>query len=410
MEMPFATVAHGMIAVKVGGRYETEANAGISHFLEHLLFKESDETDRFGPLDAIRKTGGSVNAMTDMEVTTYYFTVLPEHFDTAMEALAGLVLQLQFSSGDFERERKVVLEELAMGKNDPRALVLAQLVREIFPGSPLANLVIGTEESIEGITETAVRDFHDTYYIPGNMTVIAAGNIDAADKLEWMRALFQNKPSGTVTTPAFEKPEPAVNAIAKKIPINQSFYIYGALAPGRNSDDYYTMEVLHALFGSGVNSRLHRRLVTEQGITEQLYPLWYTYSNTGIWAVFLSVGPEDVDRVAYIVDEEMLSIQRGEAGTAELEAAKQAVISRKLLSVDRPEDIARFQLDNLLYRDRVIPISEYIDSIEEVSGNDVSELARYYFSAENRVTIEMEPVHGPRRWLLILKYLITKRL
>ena len=407
LDIPSAPVVYGMISVKVGGRYESEQFAGISHLLEHLMFREAHEHSR---VHAIRKTGGSVNAVTDMELTSYHFTVLPEHFDASMSALTALVTDPQFTEEDLDEEREIVLEELAQGLNDPRALVVAQLVKQIFPDSPMNSLVIGTKESIRAIGYDDVRDFYDAYYTPANMTVIAAGKLDAQGTMTKLKMLFDGRPSRSAPQARFVVPEPAMNMLTKKIPIKQSFFIYGFLSPGKNSDDYFAMEVFDILFASGIHSRLQRRIVKEQGYTEQIYPNWYAYSNTGIWAVFLSVDPGDMDAVSTLVVEEMKSLKNGEISSGELEEAKRALIARVKLNLDKPEDLAWFHLENLTYRNNSMTVSEYVEAIDRVSIEDIMKLGQNYCSDDATVTIEMKPARGPERLFLILKYLTTKSL
>ena len=407
MEIPSSPVVYGMIAVKVGGRYESEQNAGTSHLLEHLILREVDGSS---PLSAIRETGGSVNAVTDMELTSYYFTVLPQHFDQSMAALTEIVTNPQFTEQDLEEEREIVLEELALGRNDPRALVLTQLVKQIFPDSPMTSFVIGTRKSIDAIIFTDVRDFYNTYYSPANMTVVAAGRLNAFKTVEKLRVLYGSKEARPVPSRQFEIPKPALNRLIKKIPIKQSFFIYGFLTPGKNSDDFYAMEVFDTLFASGVHSRLHCRIVTERGYTEQIYPNWYAYSNTGIWAVFLSVDPDDMDATRSLIQEEMNALRMGMFSQSELDAAKRALIARVKLNLDRPEDLAWFQLENLTYRNGTMTVSEYVQVLDRIRIEDIMRIGRIYCSDERSVTIEMQPARGLERLFLILKYLTTKTL
>ncbi len=170
------------------------------------------------------------------------------------------------------------------------------------------------------------------------------------------------------------------------------------------------MEVFDILFASGVHSRLHRRIITESGYTEQLYTNWYAYSNTGIWAVFLSVDPDDMDAVRSLIQDEMAALKRGMFSLSEFEAAKRALIARVKLNLDRPEDLAWFQLENLTYRNMIMTVSEYVQALENVQKEDVMRIGRVYFSDEKTITIEMRPARGPERLFLILKYLTTKSL
>jgi predicted Zn-dependent peptidase len=201
-----------------------------------------------------------------------------------------------------------------------------------------------------------------------------------------------------------------MNTVVKKIPIKQCFYIFGALTPGKGSERYQAMEVLHALLVSGVNSRLHRRLVLEGGYTEQFYPQWFSYSDTGIWAVFLSIRPEDIVSVSALIADEVEAVRRGAFSHEELEVVKEGLVSRARISLVSPEDLAWFQLENLVYRNRVMTVSEYIEGLRNVTGSDIMETARFCFSDERVVTIEMKPARGLERLYLILKYLTTKSL
>jgi predicted Zn-dependent peptidase len=325
-----------------------------------------------------------------------------------MNALSRMLIYPQFTLYELIREREGVVEELAMGLNDPRALVLTQLVREVFPRSPFTNLVIGTKRSLKRISMADVQAFYDTYYVPQNMLVIAAGRIDAEKALRQMRSLFGGQGKQAAPHRSFEVPTPAVHHLTKKIPINQSFYVWGSLTPGKESDDYYTMRIMDILFGSGVNSRLYNRIVWEGGFTEQLYPIWFSYSNTGAWAVFLSVSPDDLGEVSSIIYEEMESIQNGNFTLEYLQTVKRALIAKLQLSLDSPRELALFHLENILNRTDVTSVEEYIESIEAVSRADVIDLAKAYFSPEKTVTIEIIPARGPEKLFLILKYLATK--
>jgi len=405
--MPFSPIGYGMIAVQVGGRYEPDNYAGISHLLEHLLFKEKDD---FKPLTVIRETGGSVNAITDFELTKFYFTVLPEHFDEAMRALSRIVLDPHFDEKDLIIEKEVVLEELAMAKNDPRTLVLPALVKKVFPESPLANLVIGNKKSIQRITYADLKNFYTAYYAPDNMVVVSAGNIRAETTADYLKSLFGSEVRRPIPEKAFEIPEIAINKLNRKIPINQAFYIVGALVPGKSSEDYYAMKVLDVILGSGVNSRLYNRIVMDEGLTDELYPYWFSLSGTGMWAIFLSLNPEDMSKASFIINEEIASIKKGHFTSDELSNAKKSLVSRSLIELDKPEDIAHFELENLVFREKVLSVQEYIETLNDVNKQDVIDTANRYFTHENIITIELEPADVPYKWFLMLKYLLTEEL
>ncbi|UCB44908.1 MAG: insulinase family protein [Spirochaetota bacterium] len=407
IEMPFSTIAYGMISFKVGGRYEPESHAGISHFLEHMLFKEKEGSE---PVSEIRRMGGNVNALTDYELTTYYFTVLPEHFEESMTALSNIVLEPKFDSKDLANEREVVLEELARGKNDPRTLVLSSLVKEVFPSSPLTNLVIGNEQSIRRITLADLYAFHKAYYIPGNMIVVCAGAIDAKPAIRLVESLFGNLMPLPIPDISFEDPEIAVSNLTKEIPVNQAFHITGILVPGKAEEDYYEMMLLDVLLGSGINSRLHKRIVIDEGLTEEIYPYHYSLSDTGIWAIMLSVEPEDTERARKIIDEEIKGIKDGLFSDYDLSIAKQALKSRLLITLDRPMELAHFELESLAFRRDILTLQEHTEKLEAISRHDIILAARRHLTADNTITISLKPAPVPNRWFLILKLLLTGEL
>jgi zinc protease len=407
VEIPDSPVSIGMIGCKVGGRYEPESHAGISHLLEHLLFREGEA---IAPVTEIRKMGGIVNALTDYELTTYYFTVLPSRFEEAMTALSSMVLDPGFDGKDLAGERKVVVEEIARGKNDPRALVLSSLIRKIFPDSPLKNLVIGTEQSVRRITLDDLYRFYSAYYVPANMVVVCAGDLDTDRTSGLIHSLFGSTAPSPVPEVVFETPAIAVNNLTRKIPVNQAFYIAGALSPGRTDDDYYPMMILDLLLGSGTNSRLYRRIVTGEGLTQELYPFWYTLSDSGIWAAMLSLDPDDMERVKTIVQEEVSSLRNGAVSDQEIEDAKQALIARELIRLQTPMEISRLALEALVFNDCVIGIDEHIENIRKVNRSDVIGASRRYFASENSITVTLVPAEAPQSWFLMLKILLTREL
>jgi len=407
VEMPDSPVSIGMIGCEVGGRYEPESHAGISHLLEHLLFREDEDRS---PVTRIRRMGGIVNALTDYELTTYYFTVLPSRFEEAMTALSSMVLAPGFDGKDLAGERKVVVEEIARGKNDPRALVLSSLIRKIFPDSPLKNLVIGTEQSVRGITLDDLYRFYSAYYVPANMVVVCAGDLDTDRTSGLIHSLFGSTAPSPVPEVEFEAPGIAVNDLVRKIPVNQAFYIAGALSPGRTDDYYYPMMVLDLLLGSGTNSRLYRRIVIEEGLTQELYPFWYTLSDSGIWAVMLSIGPDDTERVKTIVQEEVSAIRNEAVSDREIEDAKKALIARELIRLQTPMEIALFELESLVFNDCISDIDEHIENIRKVNRSDVIGASRRYFASENSITVTLVPAEAPQSWFLMLKILLTREL
>ena len=242
------------------------------------------------------------------------------------------------------------------------------------------------------------------------MIVVCAGAIDAEPTMRLVESLFGNLLPSPIPDISFEEPEIAVANLTKEIPVNQAYHITGILVPGKSEEDYYEMMLLDTLLGSGVNSRLYKRIVIEEGLTEELYPFYYTLSDTGIWAIMLSVEPEDIERADKIINEEIKGVRDGLFNEHELNIAKQALTSRLLITLDRPMELARFELENLAFRKNIFTHQDHIKRLESVSSQDVILAARRHLTADNTVTISLKPAPVPNRWFLILKLLLTEEL
>ena len=407
VEMPESTTSYGAIAIRVGGRYEPESHAGISHLLEHMIFKEDPETK---PLSRIQETGGKVNAITELEFTTYYFSVRPEYFNASMEALVRMVLNPVFTEEELKKEKEVVIEELQRAKNDPRSMVLVDIINEIFPDSPVSNIVIGNKRSIKNVTLEDLKVFHTSYYVPENMVVVAAGNLRVEEMVSYLLTMLGNLERRPAPDHIFSTPHIAVNELEKKIPVNQELLIYGGILPEITMDDYPAIEVLEALIFSGVNSRLYRKIVIEKGITDDLYNIVFPLSDCRIWAVFMSLNPGDTDKALNITREEIGSVLQGEFSESEFEDAKKAIISKLFIDLEAPEDLANFMLTNLLLRNRIITPFEHVRDLCDLKRDDLVKMAKRYFIPENLGTISLIPAKGLSKWYIALKFLATKKL
>jgi predicted Zn-dependent peptidase len=242
------------------------------------------------------------------------------------------------------------------------------------------------------------------------MIIVCAGAIDTAPTLKLVESLFLNLMPSPIPDISFEDPEIAVSNLTKEIPVNQAFHITGILVPGKAEEDYYEMMLLDTLLGSGINSRLYKRIVIDEGLTEDIYPYYYSLSDTGIWAVMLSVEPDDTEKAGKIIDEEINGIKNGLFSDHDLSIAKQALISRLLITLDRPMELARFELENLAFRSNILTLQEHTEKLEAISRHDIILAARKHFTADNTVTISLNPAPASNRWFLILKLLITGEL
>jgi predicted Zn-dependent peptidase len=288
-------------------------------------------------------------------------------------------------------------------------MVLVDIINEIFPDSPVSNLVIGNKRSIKNVTLEDLKVFHTSYYVPENMMVLAAGNLRIEEMASYLLTMMGSLERRPTPEHVFTTPHIAINELEKKIPVNQELLIYGGILPEITLDDYPAVEVLEALIFSGVNSRLYRKIVIEKGITDDLYDMIFPLSDCRIWAVFMSLNPGDTDKALNIIREEIGSVLLGEFSESELEDAKKSIIAKLFIDLDAPEDLANFMLTNMLLRNRIITPFEHARDLRDLKRDDVVKMAKRYFIPENLGTISLKPAKGLSKWYIALKFLATKK-
>jgi len=399
------------IGVRVGSRNETLDLAGISHLLEHLLFKEGEGAGaRKNPaFSKIRAAGGDVNAMTEFERTNYFCDVTSDAFEEGWRGLASMVSGTAFDAHDVDVERRVVLEEAALDKNNPVAIAAYSVLQKVFPGDPLSQPILGYRKTLERITYADAKAYYGRFYTPTNSYALVIGDVDperAASLVAETLGGWQTLSRRAETFP----PPPRISPdrlFSFRTLVEQVYYGLGTLTPGHAASDHEATELLRRVLGEGKTSRLYRRLVEQEGLTTQFLTGRYDLSNLGIFAAGGAADPARADRFKTILKEEFARIAREPIGADELH------LSRRLLSADlvrefeTNEGIAAFRSERLLYR---LPISRdaELDAAARLTPDQLLSTARLYFAPEKLREIEVEPARGLGKLWAILHFLIFK--
>ena len=379
------------IWIGAGSRYEAAGESGISHFIEHLLFKGSSRYDATAIARIFDTIGGEINALTAREYTMVHARFIDEYLEQAFEVMADMVINPAFVEVDLERE--VVLEEIAMYEDSPGDLVSDYLTQAIFGDHPLGKSVIGTSKVIRGITLNHIRGYHDSHYTLPNMVISAAGNVEQ-QRLEELSLAYLAGGNNAVPGVAEDStvtPRQASGAFFYKKETQQYHVCFGGLGLSRHSEERYALSILDGILGSSASSRLFQEVREKRGLAYSVYSFDRMYSDTGLVGVYFGCRGESVAEVTGIVREQLESLVGEMVDEEELHRAKQSAKGRILLGLETTHS-RMYRLGRLTVTGaEIIPIDEIIERVEAVTAEAILDLARRLYQPDSFSAVAIGP-------------------
>jgi predicted Zn-dependent peptidase len=367
--------------VRTGSRNETPAQAGLSHFLEHLLFKG---TDRFSSLEideTFDAMGAEVNAGTGKETTSVYSRFLDRHLERAFDVLQDMVLRPSYP--DIDSERQVVIEEIAMYEDEPSDKVHDVLARAIFGDHPLGRPVIGRAEVISSVPVPDISAYHHARYGPGNLVVSAAGSIDHDRLVELTRAAVAGGgPAGDGA--AAGKPEPAPSDATPTVGFHrkdtEQYHIcLGAPGLARGDERRFAMRVLDTVLGGSTSSRLFQEVREKRGLAYAVYSYASQYVDSGQVGLYVGTRPDNVTEAMEVIGNELRRLADEGVTEEELERARENAKGRTTLGMESTSARMNRLGSSLLMDLPLLTLDEILAKIDAVTIDDVSELAATLF-------------------------------
>ncbi len=365
---------------EVGSRYEEAHEWGISHFIEHMMFKGTEQYTARDIAEIMDSRGGYLNAFTGKEQTCYYFKVLDEHYQTASELLVSMLRNSLFSPVDIAKEKNVVLEELSMYEDSPEELVHDLFFDVLWPEVPLGRSIIGSDVTIAGFTPELIRSYMARHYTADRLVIASAGNIRHEQVVETFAAAFESLPTGS--RPPFGG---ALNVVPKSCfqdkDIEQIHLCLGGPALCRHDERRYALCLLDTMIGGGVSSLLFQELREERGLVYNTYSFNSLYDDVGSYGVYAGFGPQHWAQVWDVLGEVFKGIP--ELITPDmLERAKNQIKGSLVLSLEstsnRMTRLARGEMDE----GGVVTPEEAMVRIEEVAFADLMELAKLVYNPQ----------------------------
>jgi len=376
------------IWLKSGSRNEDSEWNGISHFIEHMVFKGTETRSAEAIARQVDSIGGNMDAFTAKECICFNIKVLDEHLPLAMDVLSDLVLHPVFDQSDIARERGVILEEIKMDEDSPDYLVHEIFTQSFWKDHPLGKPILGTRETVRRFERPVVARFYDAHFAPGNVIVAAAGNLDHKRFVELVARYFEHmKPAKNGLQSPPPKTFSRINLRNKKS-LEQVQICVGVPSHPIAHERRYASYILNTLLGGGMSSRLFQNIRERQGLAYAIYSDLNPYRDTGCMCVYAGTSRASAIKVVESVIGEFCALKSAPVPEEELRRSKDQLKGSLMLSLEsstaRMSNLARQEM----YFDRFYSLDELIERIEAVTADNLQQTANEFFrTGEIAVTI-----------------------
>ncbi|NLM04752.1 MAG: insulinase family protein [Clostridiales bacterium] len=385
--IPFVKSMSIGIWIEAGSKNETFENNGISHFIEHMMFKGTHNKSAKEIAETIDFIGGQINAFTSKECTCFYTKVLDNHYELAIDLLSDMIFNSKFHPEDIEKEKGVICEEINMYEDSPEDLAYDLLYQSIFKTNSLGLPILGSIETVNKINREKIFEYMKEYYVPNNTVISVVGNFNDEDLLEVIKSRFSNWEKSDLPINENRKPEYNFQHITKVKDIEQIHLLLGLKGISLDQDHRYPLIVLNNILGGSMSSRLFQNIREDKGLVYSIYSHASIYKEAGILSIYAGMNPEDLDRVGSLIYEELKDLKTKDLTESELNKSKEQIKGNYILSLEstssRMNAIGKMEL--LL--NTVYSPEEIIKKIDQVNINDIKEVIEEIINLDNIASI-----------------------
>jgi predicted Zn-dependent peptidase len=383
--LPHTQSVSSILYYGVGSRYEPDKIAGISHFIEHMVFKGTNKRPTAREIsEAIEGVGGIINASTGTEVTNYWAKVAAPHFPLAFDVISDMLLNSRFDPAEIEKERTVIIEEIHASLDSPAEIVGELINKVVWGEQAVGREIAGDDATVGGITRDDMLGYMKTHYLPSDMVLSVAGNVDHQTVLKMAEESLGQLPGGERPTAASAT---ALNggprlAVHHK-DTEQANLCIAVPALAYNSPDRYIQSMLSTILGGGMSSRLFQEVREERGLAYSVGSYSHMLSDTGAWIVYAGVDPEKTDETITAILKVLAEIRQTRVPETELTKVKEYNKGMMLLGLENTQRIASWAGDQELLLGRILSVEEVVEKIDAVTLDQVQAMAQNLFKPEN---------------------------
>jgi len=386
--MPHANSVTVCFFVRAGAVYETRKAAGLSHFIEHMLFKGTQKRTAAQQAAEIDGVGGQINAYTAKENTCYYVRLLPEHLELAFDILSDMLLRPLLPPEEIEREKGVVLEEISMVEDTPDDVAHEALTEAFFQGHPLARPILGTPKSVQGITQQDILTYMQKHYGARDTVVAVAGRFEDTHLNELFHKYLQEWPHSPsqkrIDTHTPLAPE---GRIHKKKTIEQAHICLGYPGITMGSEDTYALMTLNNILGGGMSSRLFQKIREERGLAYSVYSYPGFFKKGGMYTLYAGTNPEQLAEVESIMRQQATEMAQGNFTDEEYQRACRQMRASYMLTQDSTQTRAQGLGRSYLLLGKPMDCDEVYAKMEAVTPEKVRGTAAALLSKEPYVSV-----------------------
>lgn len=320
--------------VETGSRYENKENNGTSHFIEHMLFKGTENRTAKEIAESIDDIGGQLNAFTSKECTCFYVKVLDNHLSIAVDVLSDMLLNSKFEEEEIVKEKSVVIEEINMYDDSPEDVVHDLLTKTIFDGNSLAFPILGDLKSVKNLNRKQIVDFFMSHYIPQNTVISIAGNFDTKEIRKLLEAQFGHWNTEGIVSEIEDTPKLIQRLRSKGKETEQLHLCLGLEGVSQGSDELYSLLVLNNVFGGSMSSRLFQRVREERGLAYSIFSYPSSYKNTGIFTIYAGLNANQFLNVTELILDDIKEIKKMYLNQTEIFKSKEQLKGNYILGLE----------------------------------------------------------------------------
>ena len=360
-----------------GSVNENDDEQGISHFIEHMLFKGTKTRDHFQIVNEIDKLGGQMNAFTSKECTCFYVKCLDEHFRATAEVLTDMICNPTFPADELEKEKGVIIEEINMNADDPDDVAFDILEDNVYCGMRMSHPVLGTKETVSSFTHDKLDEYYFDHYTRDEIIVSLAGSFDRNEVIEYFEDKFYNlKEHREFITDKNISPASNGRYIEVTKDIEQAHIAMGIRLFPAEDPRRYPMMLLCNLLGGGMSSRLMQNVRVKKGLAYSVYSMTGFYSHTGLFVICAGVAKNKVDEALEAIKEELDRLKGDDISAEEFQSSKEQLKSSFIFGQESVQNLMIYNGRNLLTYGRCITPSEVLNMLDDITLEDINDVKK----------------------------------
>ena len=376
-EIPYLKSISMGIWFRSGIKTEENYIDGVSHFIEHMMFKGTKNRTSKQLVAEIENLGGVINAFTGRECTCYYVRLLDEHLNIGIDILSDMILNSKFDEKDIEREKSVIIEELKMYEDSPEDLTYDILLEKVYNNKGIGKNILGSKESIKSMNRDAILDYFEKFYVPENAVLSICGNFDFEETVKLIEDKFENwhgeKPDYNLQNEIFN---PCIIKKDRDYEQTNLAICFECENIGSSSNDVYAIDIINNVLGGSSTSRLFQRIREDEGLVYSIYSEQEFYREKGELGIYASMSTENLEDVYRLVKEEIISLNENGITEEELKNSKEQLKGEFMLGMESTESRMNAIGKYMLITGKVETLEDVIEGLNSITMEDINRVIK----------------------------------